>query len=325
MDGADYDCTLDYGPHNLAQNPARLSDGYILTIALEQGQRLAQQGIQQLPNSHVYPPERMTYAYQQHGMAAMSVTQKAEPDVPYGVDQAYTLPVSPWVSSVDPTYGGPCYSLQTRLAYQQQLKQEQQRPIHKISNEQITYDSWEMHKLHALSASKGDDAAFETTSYNHPEPTLSRAHDRDSNLSPTRSLPSNIRISALANHHRRLPNRPTLPISYCINHGSVLDNVEERGSPSIVGQPGKPESATTPKGPKLKFTTEDDALLIMLKETKNLTWKQIADAFPGRSSGTLQVRYCTKLKAKSPVWTKSMVRLSSLSEDKFSLLILLLS
>jgi hypothetical protein len=39
-----------------------------------------------------------------------------------------------------------------------------------------------------------------------------------------------------------------------------------------------------------------------------LTWKQIADFFPGRSSGTLQVRYCTKLKAKTTVWTDEMVQ-----------------
>lgn len=68
-----------------------------------------------------------------------------------------------------------------------------------------------------------------------------------------------------------------------------------------------PEPAPRPKGPKLKFTPEDDALLVELKETKNLTWKQIADFFPGRSSGTLQVRYCTKLKAKTTVWTDDMV------------------
>lgn len=71
-----------------------------------------------------------------------------------------------------------------------------------------------------------------------------------------------------------------------------------------------PEPAQRPKGPKLKFTTEDDALLIELKETKRLTWKQIADFFPGRSSGTLQVRYCTKLKAKSTSWSDDSVSLA---------------
>lgn len=75
------------------------------------------------------------------------------------------------------------------------------------------------------------------------------------------------------------------------------------GAPSVVGQVGMPPPAPRPRGPKLKFTPEDDALLIELKESKSLTWKQIADFFPGRSSGTLQVRYCTKLKAKTTQWT----------------------
>jgi len=74
-----------------------------------------------------------------------------------------------------------------------------------------------------------------------------------------------------------------------------------------VGQEGMPPPAPRPRGPKLKFTPEDDQLLVDLKEKKNLTWKQIADFFPGRSSGTLQVRYCTKLKAKTTVWTDEMV------------------
>jgi hypothetical protein len=68
-----------------------------------------------------------------------------------------------------------------------------------------------------------------------------------------------------------------------------------------------PLPAPRPKGPKLKFTPEDDQLLIKLKENHNLTWKQISDFFPGRSSGTLQVRYCTKLKAKSTKWTDETV------------------
>lgn len=69
-----------------------------------------------------------------------------------------------------------------------------------------------------------------------------------------------------------------------------------------------PEPAPRPRGPKLKFSPDEDALLVELKEHKNLTWKQIADFFPGRTSGTLQVRYCTKLKAKDVVWTDETVR-----------------
>lgn len=76
----------------------------------------------------------------------------------------------------------------------------------------------------------------------------------------------------------------------------------------MVGKEGMPSPAARPRGPKLKFTTEDDALLVDLKEKKNLTWKQIADFFPGRTSGTLQVRYCTKLKAKTTSWTDENVQ-----------------
>jgi hypothetical protein len=83
-----------------------------------------------------------------------------------------------------------------------------------------------------------------------------------------------------------------------------------QGAPSVVGQPGMPAPALKPRGPKLKFTPEDDGLLVELKENRSLTWKQIAEFFPGRSSGTLQVRYCTTLKAKTAQWTDETVSLS---------------
>jgi hypothetical protein len=79
-----------------------------------------------------------------------------------------------------------------------------------------------------------------------------------------------------------------------------------------------PEPATGPGGPKLRFTLEDDALLVKLKETKDLSWNQIADFFPGRSSGTLQVRYCTKLKAKTIVWTEDMASRYSLYSNHYN-------
>ena len=107
-------------------------------------------------------------------------------------------------------------------------------------------------------------------------------------------------------HHHRLPNQS--PPTKTQRTGDLSSAADGHGPPSMVGAEGMPAPAARPKGPKLKFTAEDDALLIELKETKNLTWKQIADFFPGRSSGTLQVRYCTKLKAKTTVWTEEMVR-----------------
>ncbi|KAL2106168.1 hypothetical protein VUR80DRAFT_7109 [Thermomyces stellatus] len=99
-------------------------------------------------------------------------------------------------------------------------------------------------------------------------------------------------------HHHRLPD--TGPPAKMMRR----DGDGGGGAPSMVGQAGMPPPAPKPRGPKLKFTPEDDQLLIDLKENKSLTWKQIADFFPGRSSGTLQVRYCTKLKAKTTQWTE---------------------
>ncbi|KFY14870.1 hypothetical protein V491_05876 [Pseudogymnoascus sp. VKM F-3775] len=107
-------------------------------------------------------------------------------------------------------------------------------------------------------------------------------------------------------HHHHIPDsgRP----SKMSRHGGAEEAMMSQGAPSVVGQPGMPSPAQKPRGPKLKFTPEDDQLLVDLKENKSLTWKQIAEFFPGRSSGTLQVRYCTKLKAKTTQWTDETVQ-----------------
>ncbi|RMJ24701.1 hypothetical protein PHISP_04428 [Aspergillus sp. HF37] len=106
-------------------------------------------------------------------------------------------------------------------------------------------------------------------------------------------------------HHHRLPQAG---LQSPESHGAgVASPSLPSAPPSVVGHPGMPEPAPRPRGPKLKFSPDEDALLVELKEHKNLTWKQIADFFPGRTSGTLQVRYCTKLKAKDVVWTDETV------------------
>lgn len=112
-------------------------------------------------------------------------------------------------------------------------------------------------------------------------------------------------------HHHHLPNQLDPRKRQNMGDTSPTSPLQHHGPPSVVGQEGMPPPAPRPRGPKLKFTPEDDQLLIDLKEKKNLTWKQIADFFPGRSSGTLQVRYCTKLKAKTTVWTDDMVSAAS--------------
>ncbi|EZF97597.1 hypothetical protein H113_02476 [Trichophyton rubrum MR1459] len=108
-------------------------------------------------------------------------------------------------------------------------------------------------------------------------------------------------------HHHRLPSQATLAAVQG-SDGELTSPGGGTGSQSVVGQPGMPDPAPRPRGPKLKFTPEDDSLLVELKENRNLTWKQIAEFFPGRTSGTLQVRYCTKLRAKATVWTDEAVQ-----------------
>lgn len=77
-----------------------------------------------------------------------------------------------------------------------------------------------------------------------------------------------------------------------------------------MGRPGYPHPAPL-REQKARFTQDDDQLLRFLKEQCNnpkLSWKQIADFFPGRRSGTLQVRYCTKIRTKDPIsWNSDSV------------------
>ncbi|KFY46132.1 hypothetical protein V494_00590 [Pseudogymnoascus sp. VKM F-4513 (FW-928)] len=47
------------------------------------------------------------------------------------------------------------------------------------------------------------------------------------------------------------------------------------------------------------YSEDDDELLIQLKEKDKLPWDEIAEYFPERTKGTLQVHYCTKLKNRS--------------------------
>ncbi|KAJ5698871.1 hypothetical protein N7462_000876 [Penicillium macrosclerotiorum] len=139
------------------------------------------------------------------------------------------------------------------------------------------------------------------------EPTdmlFSVHHDSLTSLPPTNhGYGTTISLPLPQQHHHRLPSHYT-------DHRGLesLSPTYPGGPPTVVGQPGMPEPAPRPRGPKLKFTPEEDALLVELKEDKNLTWKQIADFFPGRTSGTLQVRYCTKLKAKDVIWTDEMTQ-----------------
>lgn len=78
---------------------------------------------------------------------------------------------------------------------------------------------------------------------------------------------------------------------------------------SMINRPGFPTKAPA-RGGRARFQPEDDERLKWLKEKApvKMSWEQIAEFFPGRKSGTLQVRYCTKLKEKGPIdWNDELV------------------
>ncbi|KAF2175201.1 hypothetical protein K469DRAFT_684393 [Zopfia rhizophila CBS 207.26] len=61
------------------------------------------------------------------------------------------------------------------------------------------------------------------------------------------------------------------------------------------------DSVKQAQRPRPRFTAEEDALLIELKEEQGLPWKRIRKRFPGRTVGSLQVHYSTKLKDRTAV------------------------
>jgi hypothetical protein len=82
---------------------------------------------------------------------------------------------------------------------------------------------------------------------------------------------------------------------------------------SIGSSRPPPQAKKTRSGPPsqikgTRFTQEEDAKLIDMKETKRYSWDEIEGAFPGRTRATLQVHYSTKLKNRSTTRRKDDTR-----------------
>ncbi|KAB8242945.1 hypothetical protein BDV35DRAFT_383585 [Aspergillus flavus] len=64
-----------------------------------------------------------------------------------------------------------------------------------------------------------------------------------------------------------------------------------------------PILAQTPKvdtsGKQMPYTSEENALLVRLKERERTSWAEIAAHFPEQSASSLQVHYSTKLRHKA--------------------------
>ena len=277
----------------------------------------------QLLTQSFQPPNTYTQAqaqpqpqsYQQQSITPLLLSQMSAPELSCELDQAQIL--SPQMQSqmvqVSSSHCGSPYKRREMRRYQQtaQLSCRRSHP------EDFTYDCPPLQQLQAYVGSTGTPISVELIPHGHqvqlqpsalpyqlPSLCPSPLHTHPGQAFHT--LPSQPQY----HHHHNLPSQPPRRKAQRTGYGGASSSAEEHGRPSVVGQPGMPAPAARQKGPKLEFTSKDDALLVELKETKNLTWKQIADFFPGRSSGTLQVRYCTKLKAKTSKWTDEMVRQS---------------
>ena len=74
-------------------------------------------------------------------------------------------------------------------------------------------------------------------------------------------------------HHHQLRPEAKTQLVGCRKSSKLRDRVP----PSVVGSPGMPKPAPRPGHQRLKLKPKDDALILELKETHNLGWKQIAD------------------------------------------------
>ncbi|GAB7366242.1 hypothetical protein MBLNU230_g7799t1 [Neophaeotheca triangularis] len=240
-------------------------------------------------------------------------SQSPAPEPPYHVDQAqcFATPVPGQLLEALPSHFTPVHQTPHFLPDYAEPDQPAQK---KMRRESLVADHSGPHQCQdAFSQMRATVRNELTPHFYHAQQHLNRAMPRNSSYDHPGQYHSpetttTFQPDSHAHHHHRLPTQPPIPTSPRTaqdNEASSPNN--DSGAANVVGQAGMPAAAPRPKGPKLKFTPEDDALLIELKEGKNLTWKQIADFFPGRSSGTLQVRYCTKLKAKKAVWTDEMV------------------
>jgi len=202
------------------------------------------------------------------------------------------------------SYGAGPSTTPAAATYHQDYSQGRKRS--RGDREDLHLDIQGLSALQDVGDSSATDVSIELTPHGHHAQPQTQLYQ-------TTSQQQTLTGQTQQHHHHRLPNQPAPPKMRRMGvYGDPTSPSIQHGPPSVVGQEGMPPPAPRPRGPKLKFTPEDDQLLVDLKEKKNLTWKQIADFFPGRSSGTLQVRYCTKLKAKTTVWTDDMVSLFSL-------------
>jgi hypothetical protein len=87
-----------------------------------------------------------------------------------------------------------------------------------------------------------------------------------------------------------------LACPYVSRAGSYIRSI---GSSHLPPQAKKTRSGPSSQIKGTRFTQEENAKLIDMKEIKRCSWDEIEGAFPGRTRATLQVHYSTKLKNRA--------------------------
>ena len=90
--------------------------------------------------------------------------------------------------------------------------------------------------------------------------------------------------------------------AFPLHMSSASSNASFPARPSRHAQPfsacARAENAPS-QSKRPRFTEEEDAKLVDLKERRGWSWEDIQCSFPGRSTGSLQVRHSTKLKERN--------------------------
>ena len=91
--------------------------------------------------------------------------------------------------------------------------------------------------------------------------------------------------------------------AFPLHASSAGSNASFSARPSRRAQPFSActRAENAPSRSKRPRFTEEDAKLVDLKERRGWSWEDIQRSFPGRSTGSLQVRYSTKLKERNTV------------------------
>jgi hypothetical protein len=95
-----------------------------------------------------------------------------------------------------------------------------------------------------------------------------------------------------------MPEHLHLPVlSEALSMRSNKEMSAEAATPHDAGAHSKMHSAAVrPRIKRVRWTPEEDATILKMREVDGCSWEEIHAALPHRTPGAIQVQYSTKLK-----------------------------